>query len=112
MVFNIIRFKIYVTSYRHMTILIVAPFVVGVVLERFFKALVLFPTCMVVLMVVVVRAACVGHGLLNAILEFAVVITSLQIGYASTLVLAAVPRILQRVSSGHLHQKTVTRHRS
>jgi len=60
-----------------------APFVVGVVLERFFKALVLFPTCMVVLMVVVVRAACVGHGLLNAILEFAVVITSLQIGYAS-----------------------------
>ena len=54
MVFNIIRFKIYVTWYRHMTILIVAPFVVGVVLERFFKALVLFPTCMVVLMVVVV----------------------------------------------------------
>jgi hypothetical protein len=92
-----------------MTILIVAPFVVGV---RFFKALVLVPTCVVVLMVVVVRAACVGHGLLNAILEFAVVITSLQIGYASTLVLAAVPRILQRVSSGHLHQKTVTRHRS
>jgi hypothetical protein len=95
-----------------MTILIVAPFVVGVVLERFFKALVLFPTCMVVLMVVVVRAACVGHGLLNAILEFALVITSLQIGYASTLVLAAVPRIFQRVSSRpmhdrlrHLHQK-------
>jgi hypothetical protein len=111
MVLNIIRFKIYVTWYRHMTILIVAPFV-GVVLERFFKALVLVPTCVVVLMVVVVRAACVGHGLLNAILEFAVVITSLQIGYASTLVLAAVPRILQRVSSGHLHQKTVTRHRS
>lgn len=95
-----------------MTILIVAPFVVGVVLERFFKALVLFPTCMVVLMVVVVRRRVLDTALLNAILEFAVVITSLQIGYASTLVLAAVPRILQRVSSGHLHQKTVTRHRS
>jgi len=100
-----------------MILLAFAAFLVGVVLERFFRALVLVPACMVVLMVVVVRVAYVGHGLLHAILEFAVLITSLQIGYASTLVLAAVPRILQRVSSGPMHAppaapspKTVTRH--
>jgi hypothetical protein len=95
-----------------MILLASAAFLVGVVLERFFRAPVLVPACMVVLMVVVVRAAYVGDGLLHAILEFVVLWISLQIGYASTLVLAVVPRIFQRVSSRpvrdhlrHLHQK-------
>ena len=101
-----------------MILLASAAFLVGVVLERFFRALVLVPACMVVLVVVVVRAAYVGDGLLHAILEFAVLWISLQIGYASALVLAEVPLIFQRVSSRrvhdhlrHLHQM-VTRHRS
>ncbi len=110
---------IYVTWYLHMTILIAAIFAVGVVLERFFRALVLVPACMVVLMVIVVRAAYVGHGLLHAILEFVVLITSLQIGYASTLVLLLIRSTLPRVSSNPKHAppaapapKTVTPRRS
>lgn len=87
------------------------------VLERFFKVLILVPACVVVLVVVVVRAAFVGHGLLHAILEFAVLITSLQIGYVSTLVLVAVRHILQSVDPAHAppaapSPKTETRHSS
>lgn len=88
-----------------MILLASAAFLVGVVLERFFRALVIVPACMVVLMVVVVRAANVGDGLPHAILEFAVLITSAQIGYAFTLVLAAVPRIFQRLSSHPMHDR-------
>ena len=64
-----------------MAILILGSVLLGAVLGRFFKVLVLVPACALVLAVVLVRSADGEHGLLRALLEFAVLITSLQIGY-------------------------------
>ena len=64
-----------------MAILILGSVLLGAVLGRFFKVLVLVPACAFVLVVVLVRSADGEHGLLRPLLEFAVLITSLQIGY-------------------------------
>jgi hypothetical protein len=58
----------------------------GAILGRFFKVLVLVPACALVLAVVLVRSADGEYGLLRPLLEFAVLITSLQIGYVFGLV--------------------------
>ena len=59
-----------------MAILILGSVLLGAVLGRFFKVLVLVPACALVLAVVLVRSADGEHGLLRALLEFAVLITS------------------------------------
>jgi hypothetical protein len=66
-----------------MAILLIWSVLLGAVLGRFFKVFVLVPACTLILAAVIVRSADVGHGLLRSLLEFAVLITSLQIGYAS-----------------------------
>ena len=69
-----------------MTILIIGSVLLGAILGRFFKVLVLAPACALVLAVVLVKSADREHGLLRPLLEFAVLITSLQIGYVFGLV--------------------------
>lgn len=64
-----------------MAILLIWSVLLGVVLGRFFKVWVLVPACAFVLAAVLVRSADAEHGLLRPLLEFAVLITSLQIGY-------------------------------
>jgi hypothetical protein len=64
-----------------MTILLIGSVLLGAVLGRFFKVLVLVPACAFVFVAILVRSAYVEHGLLPPPLEFAVLITSLQIGY-------------------------------
>jgi hypothetical protein len=81
-------------------------FLVGMALRCFFRVLVLAPASIAVLVVAVVRSAYVGHGLLHSSFEFAVLSISLQFGYASSLLLAAVTGMLQRVRSGHIHAPT------
>jgi fatty acid desaturase len=100
-----------------MLLLAFAAFLVGVALCRFFRVLVLAPACIAILVVAVVMSAYVGHDLLHSSFEFAVLWISLQFGYASGLLLAAVPGILQRVRNGRMHAptaapklKTVARH--
>jgi hypothetical protein len=66
-------------------ILLIWSVLLGTVLGRFFKVLVLVPACAFILAVVLVRSASVEHGPLRPLLEFAVLITSLQIGYVSGL---------------------------
>ena len=68
---------------RRVAILILGSVLLGAVLGRFFKVLVLVLACAFVLAVVLVRSADGEHGLLRPLLEFAVLITSLQIGYVS-----------------------------
>jgi hypothetical protein len=68
------------------TILIIGSVLLGAILGRFFKVLVLVPACALVLAVVLVKSADGEHGLLRPLLEFAVLITSLQIGYVFSLV--------------------------
>jgi hypothetical protein len=68
-----------------MAILLIGSILLGVVLGRFFKVLVLVPACAVILAAVLVGSANVEHGLLRPLLEFTGLITALQIGYASGL---------------------------
>jgi hypothetical protein len=70
-----------------MEILIIGAAFFGAVLGRFFKVLVLVPACAFVLAAVLVRSANGEHGFLRPLLEFVVLITSLQIGYVFGLVL-------------------------
>jgi hypothetical protein len=77
-------------------ILLIGSVLLGTVLGRFFKVLVLVPACALVLAAVLVRSADVEHGLLRPLFEFAVLITSLQIGYVSGLLSHCIPRESQR----------------
>ena len=79
-----------------MAILILGSVLVGAVLGRFFKVLVLVPACALVLAVVLVRSADGEHGLLRPLLEFAVLITSLQIGYVFGMVSHSIPSVSER----------------
>jgi hypothetical protein len=81
---------------RRVAILILGSVLLGAVLGRFFKVLVLVPACALVLAVVLVRSADGEHGLLRALLEFAVLITSLQIGYVVGLVSHSIPSVSER----------------
>ena len=58
--------------------------------------LVLAPAFALSLAMVVASFAYFGHGLLRALLEFAVLITSLQIGYVSGLLSFLIPSVSQR----------------
>src|ERR1700704_2114294 len=78
---------------RRVAVLILGSVLLGAVLGRFFKVLVLVPACALVLAVVLVRSADGEHGLLRALLEFAVLITSLQIGYVVGLVSHSIPSV-------------------
>jgi hypothetical protein len=77
-------------------ILLIGSVLLGAVLGRFFKVWVLVPACAFVLVAVLIRSADVEHGLLGPLLEFAVLITSLQIGYVSSLLSFFIPGVSQR----------------
>jgi hypothetical protein len=79
-----------------MAILLIGSVLLGAILGRFFKVLVLIPACAFVLAAVLVRSADVERGLLRPFFEFAVLITSLQIGYVSGLLSHCIPRESQR----------------
>jgi hypothetical protein len=68
-----------------MYILIIGSILLGAILERFFKVLVLIPACAVTLAMVVASSAYFEHSLLRALLEVVVLLTSLQIGSSDRL---------------------------
>jgi hypothetical protein len=72
-------------------ILLIWSVLLGAVLGRFFKVLVLVPACAFLLAAVVVRSANGEQGLLRPLLEFAVLNATLQIGYVSGLVSHLIP---------------------
>jgi hypothetical protein len=76
-------------------ILLIWSVLLGAVLGRFFKILVLVPACAFLLAAVLVRSADGEHGLLRPLLEFAVLIASLQIGYVSGLLSFFLPSVSQ-----------------
>ena len=86
-----------------MTILIIGSVLLGAILGRFFKVLVLAPACALALAVVLVKSADGEHGLLPPLLEFAALIASLQIGYVSGLLAFFIPGVSQR--GGKLHPR-------
>jgi hypothetical protein len=78
-----------------MAILLIWSVLLGAVLGWFFKVLVLVPACGFLLLAVLVRSADGEHGLVRPLLEVAVVITSLQIGYVSGLLSFLIPSVSQ-----------------
>ena len=102
-----------------MTILLIGSVLFGAVLGRFFKFLILVPTCAFVLGAVLVESTYVEHGLLRQVLEFAVLITSLQIGYVLGLISSfamrkAAPALVTPTAAtvGRDLKSVVTRYRS
>jgi hypothetical protein len=77
-------------------ILIIGSLLLGAILGRFFNVLVLAPAFALSLAMVAASFAYFGHGLLRPLLEFAVLITSLQIGYVSGMLSFLVPSVSQR----------------
>jgi ABC-type uncharacterized transport system permease subunit len=76
---------------------IIGSVLVGAIFGQFFKVLVLIPAFALILTAVLGRAIYFEHGLLRPAWEFAVLITSLQIGYVaipmSYVVMASLRRI-------------------
>jgi hypothetical protein len=79
------------------TVLIIGSILLGAILGRSFTVLILVPVSLAVFAIAAARFAYFGHGLLRLIFEFAVLITSFQIGYGSHLLSAAVPGLWQRL---------------
>ncbi|MGH6794530.1 MAG: hypothetical protein ACREDD_00075 [Methylocella sp.] len=79
-----------------MAIMLIWSVLLGAVLGRFFKVVVLVPACALLLAAVLVRSANVEHGLVRALLEFAALSASLQIGYVSGLLSFSIPGVSQR----------------
>jgi hypothetical protein len=77
-------------------ILVIGGLLLGAILGRFFTVLVLVPAFALSLAMVVASSAYFGHSLLRALLEFAVLITSLQIGYVSGVFSFLIPSLSQR----------------
>ncbi len=78
-----------------MAILLIWSVLLGAILGRFFKVLVLVPASALVLAAVLVRSAAVEHGLLRPLLEFAMLNATLQIGYVSGLLSFFLPSVSQ-----------------
>jgi hypothetical protein len=79
-----------------LTILLIGSVLLGANLGRSFKVLVLIPACALTLAIIVANSAYFGHSLPRTLLEFVVLITSLQIGYISGLLSSLIPSVWQR----------------
>jgi hypothetical protein len=79
-----------------MAILLIWSVLLGAILGRFFKVLLLVLACAFPLAAVLVRSANLEHGLLRPLLEFGVLITSLQIGYAFGMLSHLIPSVSER----------------
>jgi hypothetical protein len=65
----------------------------GAILGRFFKVLVLVPASAFILAAVLVSSAAVEGGLPRTLLEFALLNTTLQIGYVAGLLYFLIPSV-------------------
>ena len=84
-----------------MAILVIWSVLLGAVLGRFFKVLVLVPACALAVATVLLRSTDVEQGMLRPLLEFAVLIVSLQIGYVSGLLAFFTPSVQRMENSAH-----------
>jgi hypothetical protein len=81
-----------------LAISIIATVLIGAVLARFYNVLILFPAFALVLAAVLGRAFYFHLGLLHPAVEFALLITSLQIGYVAMPISYVVMAPLRRIS--------------
>lgn len=76
----------------------------GAVLGRFFKVLILFPVGLIVLAVITVKSIYLGQTLLHFILEAAALITCLEIGFVSVVILEVISELFRRIRRRHKHR--------
>jgi len=81
------------------TILIIGSVLLGAVLGRFFRVWILIPTGVVAVMAVFASSFFHDQGLLGVFFECAVLLTCLQIGYASGLFSRPIPGKLQQLGT-------------
>ena len=98
-----------------MAILAIGSVLLGTVFGRFFKVWVLVPACALTFVIVFASSSSNEHGLLSALLEFAVIATCLQIGYAFGLLSCVARDRWQRLKipremSHELSHSAATRH--
>jgi hypothetical protein len=79
------------------TILIIGSILLGAVLGRFFKVWILVPTGVVAVITVFASSFFHDQGLLGVFFECAVLLTCLQIGYATGLFSRPIPSKLQQL---------------
>lgn len=77
-----------------MGILVIAGVLFGTLLGRFFKVFVLVPACVLAIVLVLAKATSAEHSWAWSLLEIAVLVTSLQIGYALGMVSGEFPALM------------------
>ena len=80
-----------------MAISIIGAVLLGAVLARFYNILILVPAFALIFASIVVKAFYFHLGLLHPALEFALLITSLQIGYVAIPISFVVMALLRRI---------------
>jgi hypothetical protein len=78
-----------------MGILVIAGVLFGTILGRYFKVFVLIPACILAIVLVAAKPAPVDFSFFYAMLEIAVLVASLQIGYALGMASGEIPALLK-----------------
>jgi hypothetical protein len=89
-----------------MGILFIGGMLFGTILGRFFKVLILVPTCGVAIVLVLTKPVLAEHSAAQSILEIILLVTGLQFGYAVGLIssnMSAVLRGFRKVFASATH---------
>jgi thiamine transporter ThiT len=84
-------------------IFVIGSVLLGAVLGRFYKVLVLVPACGLVSMMVVAWSWYTGYGMLHTLGAIALSVISLQVGYASGMLAGFIPDLMQRLQHRREH---------
>ncbi|WP_026608313.1 hypothetical protein [Methylocapsa acidiphila] len=80
----------------------------GLTLALFFRVYVLWPTCAVLIVLVFSNSFQPAQSLVGAVIMMAALITSLQVGYFTGLILKMFPRAPLRVKRGALEGRPIS----
>jgi len=78
-----------------MAIIMIGGVLIGTILGRFFKIFILFPTCGLATILIFAKPGLADIHWTQSLLETAVLVVSLQIGYALGLFASNMPELLQ-----------------
>jgi hypothetical protein len=78
-----------------MEVLVIGAVLLGISLGRVFKVLILVPASVLGIVLIAIYYFFVGHSLLGLLLQTAVLITSLQVGYVAGLMSTNLPAVTQ-----------------
>jgi hypothetical protein len=85
-------------------IFVIGSLLFGALLGRFFKVLILVPVCGLVIAMVIAWSWYAGNGVLHTLGAIAVLVTSIQVGFASGMLSTFFPDILQHSQKQRIHR--------